>query len=171
MTATDKRYLFILSFLEGGAVMACELIGAKLLAPFFGTSLYVWAAALALTLGGLTLGYFIGGKLSKKYAGSKSLLYWVLIAAGLLLVLMPFTSELIMNRTINFSLEAGAISSLSIFMLPPLMFMGMVSPIIINLLTQEITSAGNNAGNVYAISTLGGILMTFLMGFYIIPNF
>lgn len=171
MNTTNKRYLFLLSFLEGGAVMACELIGAKLLAPFFGTSLYVWAAALALTLGGLTLGYFIGGKLSKKYAGSKALLYWVLIAAGLLLVLMPFTSEIIMNQTISMSLEGGAICSLIIFMLPPLMFMGMVSPIIINLLTQEITSAGNNAGNVYAISTLGGILMTFLMGFYIIPNF
>ena len=104
MTASKKNYLFLLSFLEGGAVMACELIGAKLLAPFFGTSLYVWAAALALTLGGLTLGYFIGGKLSKKYAGSKELLYWVLITAGLLLIIMPFSSELIMNRTIDFSL-------------------------------------------------------------------
>ncbi len=171
MTKSSKNYLFLLSFLEGGAVMACELIGAKLLAPFFGTSLYVWAAALALTLGGLTLGYFIGGKLSKKYVGSRNLLYWVLIIAGLLLVLMPFTSDIIMEATINMSLEGGAIASLLVFMLPPLMFMGMVSPIIINLLTQEATSAGNNAGNVYAISTLGGITVTFLMGFYIIPNF
>ncbi len=171
MTSTNKNYLFLLSFLEGGAVMACELIGAKLLAPFFGTSLYVWAAALALTLGGLTLGYFLGGRLSKKYSGNQNLLYWVLIGAGLLLVLMPFSSEIIMSRTINLSLEAGAIFSLLIFMLPPLMFMGMVSPIIINLLTKEADSAGNNAGNVYAISTLGGITATFLMGFYIIPNF
>ena len=102
--------------------MACELIGAKLLAPFFGTSLYVWAAALALTLGGLTTGYFLGGKLSKKYTGSYSLLYWVLIFAGLLLVIMPFTSDWIMNQTIHFSLEAGAIFSLLIFMMPPLVF-------------------------------------------------
>lgn len=171
MNISRKNYLFLLSFLEGGAVMACELIGAKLLAPFFGTSLYVWAAALALTLGGLTLGYFIGGRLSKKYVGSQTLLYWVLIAAGLLFVLMPFSSELIMEAMINLSLEAGAIASLIVFMLPPLMFMGMVSPIIINLLTEEASSAGNNAGNVYAISTLGGITATFLMGFYIIPNF
>ncbi|MFT5164832.1 MAG: putative membrane-bound spermidine synthase [Saprospiraceae bacterium] len=171
MTTSKKNYLLLLSFLEGAAVMACELIGAKLLAPFFGTSLYVWASALALTLGGLTLGYFTGGKLSKKYAGSHELLYWVIIIAGLLLMLMPFSSELIMNTTINLSLEAGAICSLAIFMLPPLMFMGMVSPIIINLLTQEVSDAGNNAGNVYAISTVGGIIATFLMGFYVIPNF
>ncbi|NNK86652.1 MAG: fused MFS/spermidine synthase [Flavobacteriaceae bacterium] len=171
MITSKKNYLYLLSFLEGGAVMACELIGAKLLAPFFGTSLYVWASALALTLGGLTLGYFIGGRLSKKFSGSTSLLYWVMISAGILLVLMPYTSDLMMNATINLSLEAGAIFSLMIFMLPPLMFMGMVSPIIINLLTSKAKTAGNNAGNVYAISTLGGILMTFLMGFYIIPNF
>lgn len=171
MKNPNKKYLFFLSFLEGGSVMACELIGAKLLAPFFGTSLYVWAAALALTLGGLTIGYFLGGRYSKKYAGSYSFLYWVLICAGLLLVVMPFTSELIMNQTINLSLEMGAIFSLLIFMMPPLIFMGMVSPIIINLLTEDVESAGNSAGNVYAISTLGGILATFVMGFYIIPNF
>ena len=151
--------------------MACELIGAKLLAPFFGSSLYVWAAALALTLGGLTTGYFLGGKLSRKYAGSSNLLYLVLIRAGLLLVIMAFTSYLIMEQTISLSLELGAIVSLLCFMFPPLAFMGMVSPIIINLLTQDADAAGNSAGNVYAISTLGGILYTFLMGFYIIPEF
>lgn len=151
--------------------MACELIGAKLLAPYFGTSLYVWAAALGLTLGGLTLGYFLGGRLSKKYAGSHKLLYRVLCIAGSLLVVMPFTSFFIMEMTINFSLEMGAIFSLFVFMMPPLIFMGMVSPILINLLTDQVESAGNSAGNVYAISTLGGILVTFLMGFYIIPQF
>lgn len=171
MKKPTRQYLFFLSFIEGGSVMACELIGAKLLAPFFGTSLYVWAAALALTLGGLTTGYFLGGRLSKKYAGSYPLLYWVLVLAGLLLVLMPFTSDWIMNQMIHLSLEMGAILSLLFFMLPPLVFMGMVSPILINLLTEDIESAGNNAGNVYAISTLGGIFMTFLMGFYVIPNF
>ncbi len=171
MITSKNRYLLLLSFLEGGAVMVCELIGAKLLAPYFGTSLYVWAAALALTLGGLTLGYFIGGNLSRVHAGSRALLYKVLIAAGTLLALMPFSSSIIMDQTIHLSLEAGAICSLLIFMLPPLLFMGMVSPIIINLLTQEAVQAGNNAGNVYAISTLGGILMTFLMGFFIIPHY
>ena len=171
MKNTDSRYLLFLSFLEGGSVMACELIGAKLLAPYFGTSLYVWAAALALTLGGLTSGYYLGGVLSKKYPYDYSLLFKVLIGAGVLLMLMPLSSGWVMELTIDLSLEMGAILSLLIFMFPPLVFMGMTSPIIINLLTQEATSAGNSAGKVYAISTLGGISMTFLMGFYIIPQF
>lgn len=171
MKPTDPRYLLFLSFLEGGSVMACELIGAKLLAPFFGTSLYVWAAALALTLGGLTSGYYLGGVLSKKYPHDHALLFKVLIGAGALLVFMPLSSGWVMEQTIDLPLEMGAILSLLIFMFPPLVFMGMTSPIIINLLTREATSAGNSAGKVYAISTLGGISMTFLMGFYVIPEF
>ncbi len=167
----NHSFLYLLSFLEGGSVMVCELVGAKMLAPFFGTSLYVWAAALGLTLGGLTTGYFIGGRLSSKYSKDVRLLYYVLICAALFLILMPITSKWIMAATIDMNLQTGAILSLMIFMVPPLIFMGMTSPIIINLLTYDADNAGNSAGNVYAISTLGGILLTFLMGFYIIPNF
>lgn len=151
--------------------MVCELVGAKMLAPFFGTSLYVWAAVLGLTLLGLASGYFIGGILSKKRSDDDRLLFWVLILAGIFLALMPLSSKWIMSSTIEMSLQAGAIISLFIFMFPPLVFMGMTSPIIINLLTKNPDNAGNSAGNVYAISTVGGILFTFLSGFYFIPAF
>lgn len=57
----NQKYLYLIAFIEGGSVMAIELAGAKMIAPFFGTSLYVWASALAVTLGGLTTGYFAGG--------------------------------------------------------------------------------------------------------------
>lgn len=166
----NRKYLFLLSFLEGGAVMACELIGAKMLAPFFGTSLYVWAAALGLTLGGLMTGYFTGGILSKKYQNQPALLYWIMIAAGFFTALMPYTSEWIMQSTLGWALQWGAVFSLLVFMFPPLVFMGMVSPVIINLLNTEVKGAGSSAGTVYAVSTLGGILTTFLFGFYIIPQ-
>jgi spermidine synthase len=149
--------------------MACELISAKLLAPYFGTSLYVWAAVLGLTLGGLTTGYFLGGRISK--SGRFKPLFIVVSLASAFLILMPFSSQIIMEATISFSLESGALLSLFVFMVPPLVFMGMTSPLIINLLTDQANQAGNNAGTVYAISTLGGILYTFLLGFYVIPQF
>ena len=168
---SPRPFLYFLSFLEGGSVMVCELVGAKMLAPFFGTSLYIWAAVLGLTLLGLTSGYFLGGILSKKYTDDDRPLFWALFAAGIFLTLMPITSRWIMEATIQMSLEGGAIISLLVFMFPPLVFMGMASPIIINLLTQEADRAGNSAGNVYAISTVGGILFTFLMGFHLIPEF
>jgi predicted membrane-bound spermidine synthase len=166
----NRPYLYLLSFLEGSAVMACELIGAKILAPYFGTSLYVWAAALGLTLGGLMCGYFAGGLVSKRYPNQLNLLYWLLVVAGVFTALMPISGPWIMQYAIGWNLPTGAMLSLLVFMVPPLILMGMISPIVINLLNDRAKEAGNNAGNVYAISTLGGICMTFLLGFYIIPQ-
>ena len=62
----NKNFYFLLSFIEGASVMAAELLGAKMLAPYFGSSLYVWASVLAITLGGLAVGYYVGGILSYK---------------------------------------------------------------------------------------------------------
>ena len=167
----NRNYIYTLSFLEGGAVMACELISAKMLAPYFGTSLYVWASALGLTLGGLMTGYFLGGLLSHRKKNNALYLYWILIFAGLALFIMPYTSGWVMEATLGLPIQLGAVLSLFAFMFPPLVFMGMVSPLIINILTEQAKEAGNRAGNVYAISTLGGIIATFLMGFWIIPEF
>ena len=149
--------------------MAAELLGAKILAPYFGTSLYVWAAALGLTLGGLMSGYFLGGRLSVRFSDRPAVLYWVLIFGGVTFFLMPITAGWIMELCLNLPIQLGTTLSLLVFMFPPLLFMGMVSPLIINLLTKKSTEAGNRAGTVYAISTFGGIIATFLMGFWIIP--
>jgi len=167
----NKRYFYLLSFVEGGAVMTTELIGAKLLAPYFGTSLYVWAATLGVTLGGLTLGYFLGGNTSAKYKNSINIVHYIIATTSILLFLMPWMSPQIMNHTIQLSLKFGVLLSLMFFLFPPLVFMGMVSPLLIKIITDDKEKAGKNAGNIYAISTTGGILFTFYMGFYMIPNF
>lgn len=72
--------------------MATELIGAKILAPYFGTSLYVWTCVMALTLGGLAGGYFIGGRLSQKEKHEKILVSTVL-AASVYMCCLPFFSS------------------------------------------------------------------------------
>lgn len=166
-----RLFLYLLSFLEGGAVMACELIGAKLLSPYFGTSLYVWAAALGVTLGGLMSGYFFGGRISAALSDQPTALYWTLAISGSAFSIMPFTSHWIMDITIHLPLQWGALVSLLVFMFPPLFGMGMVSPMIIHFLTRARKEVGMQTGNVYAISTLGGILATFLFGFYLIPEY
>ena len=164
------RFLFLLAFIEGGSVMACELLGAKMIAPFFGSSLYVWAAVLGITLLGLMTGYYTGGYLSEKYK-REDLVYWILILAGAFLAIMPFTSQWIMARNIDMDIRWGSTISLLIFMFPPLVFMGMTSPIIINMINTKVDETGKSAGSVYAISTLGGIVATFLVGFYMLPEF
>jgi len=166
----NHKYLYIISFIEGGVVMAVELMGAKLLAPYFGTSLTVWAAALGVTLAGLMIGYFLGGFLSKKLLQIETLLISFLLIGGVFVIILPILARFIMSFFIEYSLQMGATLSLSLFLMPPLICMGAISPIIIKLITKDTKESGNSAGNIYAISTLGGIISTFLLGFYFLPT-
>ncbi len=166
----NKKFYFLLSFLEGACVMAAELLGAKMLAPYFGSSLYVWASVLAITLGGLAIGYYIGGVLSYK-STHKFTLFYVLLAAAIFTVLMPFTSKMVLWAIGLHALIPSVIASSFCILLPPVLMMGMVSPLIIRAITTDVDHSGKAAGAIYAISTLGGIIATFAFGFYIIPTF
>jgi predicted membrane-bound spermidine synthase len=166
----NKRIYFLLSFIEGGSVMAAELLGAKMLAPYFGSSLYVWATVLAITLGGLAVGYFIGGVLSYK-SKNPLVLFYVLLVAAAFTMLMPFTSKIVLWLVGMHSLIPSVIVSASCILFPPVFMMGMVSPLIIRAITTDVEQSGRAAGAIYAISTIGGIITTFAFGFYIIPTF
>lgn len=168
----SKKVLFFLtlSFIEGACVMAAELLGAKLLAPFFGSSLYVWSSVMAVTLIGLALGYFIGGSLSARPKIEKRL-YSVMIVGAIIIALMPFTVQMCFALFSKMSLLTSVLISATLLLVPPVFLMGMVSPLIITIIDGDMKNPGRSSGTVYAISTVGGILATFLFGFYIIPNF
>ena len=165
----SRSFLFTLSFIEGASVMSAELIGAKMLAPFFGSSLYVWDTVMAVTLGGLAAGYFTGGYIAEKSKNNLWLFYIVLLAAGFT-AFMPLSSKLILMLSAELSLLPAIIISTILFLMPPVFLMGMVSPLIIEKVSDKEHHAGKMAGSIYAISTLGGIIATFAMGFYIIPQ-
>jgi predicted membrane-bound spermidine synthase len=165
----NKNKLYTISFVEGASVMAAEICGAKLLAPFFGSSLYVWSSVMAITLGGLASGYFIGGKLSKR-ENKEQMLLAVLVAAVCCLCLMPFMTNVFLITASHLSLIPAVIISVLFLLFPTMLCMGATSPLIISILTSNAHQSGENSGRVYAISTVGGILATFLCGFYLIPN-
>ncbi|MFM2285559.1 MAG: hypothetical protein RLZZ543_1056 [Bacteroidota bacterium] len=165
-----NRLLLGLSFLEGGSLMATELMSARMLAPYFGSSLFVWATVLAITLGGLTIGYFLGGSISQHDRRDKILLM-TLLYCGMLLMLMPFIAQWVLNFAHLLSFTDAVITAGIIIILPPVIGMGMVSPLVVANLDNSAESSGKRAGLVYAISTTGGITFTFLFGFFIIPRF
>jgi MFS family permease len=174
-----KRFL-IISFVEGASVMAAEISGARILAPFFGSSLHVWSSVMAVTLAGLAAGYFFGGRLSRREAsGSRPggtatrerILLYVLIAAACCLCSMTFMGRVFYTTGTYLPLIPAVMVSVFLLLFPVMLCMGATSPLIISILTREPRESGANSGKIYAVSTLGGILATFLCGFYLLPVF
>jgi predicted membrane-bound spermidine synthase len=171
-TPFSQKYLYLISFIEGGVVMVAEIAGAKLLTPFFGASLYSWAATLSITLLALMSGYYYGGYITTKPgfpSGNKVL--WVFLFSGIAVFLMPSIGHIIMQKTISFSFFAGLLISELAFLFIPVFLMGMISPMIVFHVTEKAEQSGRSAGNIYAISTSGGILFTLVFGFFIVPLF
>ncbi len=165
----NRKFLLLIAVIEGASVMGIELAGAKMIAPFYGTSLYVWASVLAVTLGGLTTGYFVGGWATYRYSSQK-LLFFILLTGTFLIALMPLLALKLIPATSGLGLRAGSLVSSMLFMFLPLVCMGMVSPTLIQLNNIELKGTGKTAGTIYAISTVGGIIMTLFMGFYLLPE-
>ncbi len=171
-STVSLKQLYSVSFVEGGVVMVTELAGAKMLAPFFGASLYSWASTLSITLLALMTGYYFGGYVTtkEKFAQANKII-WVFFLSGLTVLLMPSFGHFIMQRTISFSFFTGLIISELFFLFTPIFLMGMISPMIIFQITKTAEQSGRSAGNIYAISTCGGILFTLVFGFLIIPHY
>ena len=168
---TQRRSLsfyLVLSFMEGGAVMAAELLGARMIAPFYGTTLFVWSSVIGVTLAALAVGYFIVGYLADRHPRNM-LLFSVLAVGSVLLALMPNLARFVLEATSGMGIRTGSLVSALVFLFPPLVCLGMTSPIIIRLASRDLQHTGRTAGTVYAVSTISGIVVTFLLGFYVIP--
>lgn len=163
-----RKLLLLLSFVEGSTVMAAELCGARLMAPIFGSSLYVWASVMAITLGALALGYFIGGLLSER-ANPFLLLHRILFTAALFVLAMPVMAYYLLPRLSYLPFLPAIVISAGVLLLPAVLLLGASSPLFIGLQTGAANS-GKVSGLVYAVSTAGGICATFLCGFWLIPQ-
>ena len=161
-------HLFLVLLIEGGALMAVELMGAKLVAPFYGNSLYVWTAVLTITVLGLTLGYYTGGRLAKKGA-SETTLFVVLQISAVLVLALPMTASIALALTKGMDLIAGICVTCILLLLPPMLCFGIVGPMVVSLMSSQLETVGKTAGTVYFTSTFGGIAATFFLGLYFIP--
>src|SRR5580765_4981096 len=85
MQLRGRRYE-VIALLNGALVMILEIVGARMIAPYFGSSVYVWTAVVGVILGGLSFGYWYGGKLADQTAEDRILAMILLMAAGVLLV-------------------------------------------------------------------------------------
>lgn len=155
--------------LTGAAVMVLELLGTRIIGPFYGVSLYVWASLIAVTLIALALGYFIGGYVADRFPAVR--LSHVLLAAAIGTVVIPLLTGPVLRLTDSLGLRAGAFTSALLLFTFPLTALAMVGPYVIKRATRDLNGVGTVAGSVYAVSTIGSVAGTLLLGFYLLPLF
>ncbi len=147
--------------------MVIELLGTRMIAPFYGASIYVWSSLISVTMIALSLGYFVGGRWAD--SAKRTGLSLIIALAALLTLLIPWLTRPILMATDSLGLRAGAFMSALLLFSPSLTFLGMVSPFAIKLTTKGMDGVGTSAGSIYAVSTVGSVIGTLLLGFFLFP--
>lgn len=163
-----NAWLYCTVFLTGAAVMVIELLGTRLIAPFYGASLYVWTSVISVTLIALALGYFIGGHWADR--ARKTGLALIIAVSGLLTLVIPWLTGPILLATDPLGLRMGTFVSTLVLFSPSLVMLGMIGPFAVKLATSSLEGVGTSAGSIYAVSTVGSVIGTLFLGFYLFPQ-
>jgi len=162
--------LRVVVFGAGAVLMGLEIVGSRVLAPFFGSSVYVWGSLISIFLAALSVGYYIGGRVADRWP-RPPVLGGTLAASGLLILLLPLLSRPVLEAFAGWDLGpriSPLLASVVLFAAPSIL-MGMTSPFAVKLAATDLATVGNVAGLLYAISTAGSIAGTLLVAFLLIP--
>src|SRR5256714_3023568 len=156
------------------ASLGIEFGASRLLAPYFGTSLYVWGVLIGLVLIYLSIGYVLGGRLADRRPDG-ALLFQLTAWAGLWIGLIPLVAYPILLESqqgfaaLSVGLVLGTLLAVVLLFAVPVILLRCVSPLAIRLLLRDVKTGGNTAAALYALSTGGSILGTLLPPFWVVP--
>ena len=168
------RLLRAIVFTVGASTLGAEIAAARLMAPFFGASTIVWANTIATVLVALSVGYWLGGRLADRRPHLDRLARWVLFAS-VLLALVPLVAGPFLDLSvsafdeIDVGAALGSLVGVLALVAVPVLLLGAVSPWAIRLSVDRVEDAGRAAGSLYALSTLGSLLGTFLAALVLVP--
>ena len=161
--------VYTLAFVGGFCIMSLELLGGRVLAPYFGSSIYVWGSIITVFMLSLSFGYLLGGRLSlhRPTLGRFALIF---LAAAACLYPLVYFSEAIMAWIFGRVADPryGSLLASSILFILPTIIMGMISPYSVRMLVRTTTHSGHVAGVLYFVSTLGSALGTLATSFYLV---
>jgi len=161
--------IYFLAFSSGFSIMGIELLGGRILAPFFGSSVHIWGSIITVFMLSLSLGYLAGGKLSV-HSASLNRYGLIFMFAGLTVFPIAFSSQAIMEvifLAIEDTRYGSLVASMALFFIPTVI-LGMISPYSVRLLVTDKNKSGQVAGFLYFVSTLGSALGTIITSFYLV---
>jgi spermidine synthase len=157
----------LLVFIASACTLVIELIAGRIMAPYVGVSLYTWTSIIGIVLAGMSVGNYLGGVVADRQA-SRRTLGTIFIAGSVACLLILVITDFVIGQTFRLSLLPRiVVYTTAIFLLPSLV-LGMVSPLVVKLALADLQRTGNTVGTIYAFSTAGSILGTFLTGFWLI---
>ena len=158
-----------LAFSGGFIIMSLELLGGRILAPYFGSSIYVWGSIITIFMLSLSGGYLIGGKLSTR-SPTMTKFGIIFLCAAFLLAPLVYLSEMAMEMIFLYLTDPryGSLLASTILFMIPTIFLGMISPYSVRLLIESVARSGEVAGRLYFVSTLGSSLGTLATSFYLV---
>jgi len=169
-----RRYLFLGVFTAGCTSLAVELAASRLLGNYFGSSNLVWASVIGLILIYLSVGYSIGGKWADRSPHHRTL-FTILVWASFFVGLIPLASRPVLKFAseafdqLRLGAMAGSFVTVLAIFSAPVILLGTASPFAVRLALEDTKSSGSVAGKIYAISTLGSFIGTFLPVLVLIP--
>lgn len=167
--ANSNIFVVCAAFVSGFCIMAIEMLGARIMAPYFGGSLSVWGSILTVFMLALACGYLIGGRLSARTPSLVSYSYFFIAAAVTSLPIVLFADAIM--RPIFLAIEdpryGSLLASLFLYFIPTTI-LGMISPYSVRLLVQTSDHSGQKAGLLFFVSTLGSAVGTLGTSFYLV---
>lgn len=158
---------YIITFIASFCTLVIEMVAGRILAPFVGVSIYTWTSIIGVILAGISIGAFIGGKLVDRFPTRKTLGWLLLISGATALMIIPLTHIVASYRfPVSLMLRIFLVTSIIFFI--PGCVLGTISPVVVRLTLKSLENAGNVIGKIYALSTLGAIIGTFVTGFFLI---
>ncbi len=158
-------FVFLLVFFGGFSIMSIEMLGGRILAPYFGSSIYVWGSIITIFMVALSIGYLIGGQLSLVRPSLRKFGTLFLICSFAVTPMVMFAEpvmELVFEHFWEDPRYGSLIAATGLFFIPTVT-MGVISPYAVRLLVQNTHHSGSVAGRLYFVSTAGsaaGVLMT-----------
>jgi spermidine synthase len=156
-------------FAAGAAVLAYEILGARLLSPVFGGTLPVWSSVFAVTLVSLALGYAAGGAATRRVP-AETLLAVSLAAAGLFICAVPWIRYGLLLSAMRWGVLQGALGSAAVLIGPPLVMLGAAGPLVLRMRAGDAKRVGRDTGRLSAVSTAGSVAGALAAGYWLVPR-